>query len=358
MHHAIIGCGQVAPNHVDGFRAVPGVTVGWACDRDGARARDLARQYGIPRVTTDHRDLLANADVRSVSIAVDHAQHAGLASEALAAGKHVLLEKPIALDVEDGRRLCRLADDHGLVLAVVAQHRYDPIVQAVGDWLADGLIGRVVLASAQVECSRDRGYYENSYWRGTWWGEGGSVLINQAYHCVDILTALCGPFANVTSMMAALRTGDVIDTEDTFAAVLEGASGALVTVSATVAGHAYWDARMSLIGTDGSVSLALNHPVRLTHWKGSPQLVARAEELVEATRPVPAAKEDVYNISHRSQIADFCRAVEEGRPLAVAPADAVATLGTINALYGAVRPGAGSVGVAGRRGPQAAGAVS
>ncbi len=333
MRHAIIGCGQVAPNHVDAFRCVEGVEVVSACDRDLGRADSLASEHAIPATTCDHRDVLEDPTVDSVSIAVDHAEHAELTGAALHAGKHVLLEKPIALDVEQGRALCREADESGLVLAVVAQHRYDPIVRELGAWITEGLLGRVVMASTQIECSRDRQYYEASYWRGTWSGEGGSVLINQAYHCVDILTALCGPFCHATSMMATLRAGDVIDTEDTFAAALESTSGALVTVSATTAGHSYWDARISVVGTNGSIAVALNHPVRLMNWEGSPVLCDRVQALLEAIRSEAPTVADPYGISHRRQVVDFCRAVRTRQPLVVPPGDSVATLDTVCMLY-------------------------
>lgn len=154
--HAIVGCGRVAPNHVDGFRSVPDWTVAWACDRAAATATAFAAEHGIPRVSTDWRELLDDPALTSVSVTVDHRQHAELAIAFLEAGKHVLVEKPMATDSADAHRMVACAAANDRLLSVVAQHRYDPLVVAVRDWVREGLLGELLYVSVNLQSSRRR----------------------------------------------------------------------------------------------------------------------------------------------------------------------------------------------------------
>ena len=337
--HGIIGCGQVAVNHVDGFRAVPDCEVRWACDRDGARLAAFVDAHGMPRSTDSHRDVLADREITSVSVGVDHAQHATLAAAALQAGKDVLVEKPLALSLADGAHLCRLADERGRVLGVVAQHRHDPLIAAVKRWVEHGLLGDLVLLAAVLQCRREPAYYRSSYWRGTWDSEGGSVLINQAYHCVDLLRWLGGAVVGAKASMATRGLAGVVETEDTFCGVLELAGGALATVAATLVSSVFMRTRIDLVGTRGSVTFDLDHPDRLHFSHGTPELRREVEAVLaaRAKEPPPPDGLDVYTVSHRRQVADFCDAVRERRRPLVDGAEGLATLEAIESLYRAGR---------------------
>jgi predicted dehydrogenase len=335
--HAIVGCGRVAPNHVDGFSALPDAQVRWACDRDPARARSLAQQYALPRTTTDVRDVLADPEVDSVSVAVGHALHHELAAAVLAAGKHVLVEKPLALTVADGAALNALAECTGRVLSVVSQHRYDRVVTAVRDWIADGLLGRLVSATVSLQCGRDDAYYADSDWRGTYAGEGGSALINQGYHALDVTRWLMGGLTVVGAAAGHAAPRGGMETEDTLAAVLRSPHGALVTYQVTVAGSIAWRTRIGIVGTDGSVLFDLDHPGALHLAEGNEALRAAAQEVRTAVvEPAPAGI-GYYGISHRRQIADFAAAVRSGQPMVADGRAGLDTLTLLQNVYAACR---------------------
>ncbi|GIG41806.1 Gfo/Idh/MocA family protein [Cellulomonas phragmiteti] len=330
--HAIIGCGRVAANHVDGFGRVDGWQVTTACDRtDDVHA--FARAHGIPRATQDVGEVLADAAVTSVSVAVDHATHATIVEAALGAGKHVLVEKPFGLDPARARQLAGLAAAQGLTLSVVSQHRYDPVVLAVRDWLARGLLGEVVCVTASLQAHREPEYYTGSYWRGTLRGEGGSALVNQGYHCLDTVRWLVGDLTVRSASWRTVALGDVIETEDTISALLATTGGAPVTLSVTVASPTQWCTRIEVVGTAGSVAFDIDHPGRLLRWEGPPALDAEAtaesRRSLDADPPGPA----YYGVSHRRQIADFCDAVATGRSMLFTPTESLGTLETITALY-------------------------
>ncbi|AGL15004.1 oxidoreductase domain protein [Actinoplanes sp. N902-109] len=327
----------MSPNHLDGFQAVPGVRVTWACDRDPAAARTLAAAGRDTRATTDLAVVLADPDVHSVSVAVDHAQHAAIAAQALRAGKHVLVEKPLAISVEDGEHLVKLAADTGRVLSVVSQHRYDALVRAVRSWLTDGLLGALVSGTVSLQCGRTESYYRDSYWRGTWAGEGGSALVNQGYHALDVVKWLCGGLDVVGAATGATALRSAMETEDTLAAVLRSPGGALVSYSVTVASVVAWRTRITLVGTAGSVVFDLDHPGTLHLVEGGTELLARAAtERQRATAEEPSGI-DYYGISHRTQIADFCAAVREGTPMVADGAAGLDTLRLLSAMYQAGR---------------------
>lgn len=331
--HAIIGCGRVAPNHVDGITSVPGASLAWVCDRDRATAQAFAAEHGIARATESAAEVLADPTVDSVSIAVDHAQHASLIDAALRAGKHVLVEKPFTLDPREASDLLALAEQTGLVLSVVSQHRYDPVVTAVRDWIGTGLLGRLVSASVTLESGRKPEYYANSYWRGTWAGEGGSAVANQGYHALDTIQWLLEGLDVVGSAIGQTALRGAMETEDTLAAVMRSRSGVLVTYLVTVASALTWRTRISLMGTEGSVSFDLDHPGTLHHVVGNSTLLAAADrERQRSDREEPRGI-PYYGVSHRRQIADFCAAAAGGPRMLADGADGLVTMRLIGELY-------------------------
>ncbi|MFK0195175.1 Gfo/Idh/MocA family protein [Kitasatospora sp. NPDC090308] len=329
--HALIGCGRVAANHVDGFGRVPGWVLATACDRE-PHVKEFAREHGIATAAQDVEEVFADPGITSVSIAVDHVQHGPLAERALVAGKHVLVEKPLCLDPAQARQLVALAAERGLVLSTVAQHRYDPVVRAVRQWVGRGLLGRLVFASATLQARREPDYYTGSYWRGTRRGEGGSALINQGYHCLDAVRWICGDLTTTAAVRTARALGGVIETEDTLSGLLS-ASGVPVTLNVTVASSVEWRTRIEIVGELGSVVFDLDHPGRLRRWDGSAELVRLAERESSRGLAEEPPGTSYYGTSHRRQIADFCRSVADGGPMLSSPADSVGTLETILSLY-------------------------
>jgi UDP-N-acetyl-2-amino-2-deoxyglucuronate dehydrogenase len=330
--HGIIGCGRVAPNHVDGLRSLGQGELRWAVDRDPQVVKAFAAEHDIPHATTSVAEMLADPQVSSVSVTVDHAQHAALAEQALLAGKHVLVEKPMTLTRQDAQRLVDLAAERGLVLSVVSQHRFDPLVGAVRQWLSDGLLGNLLYAQISLEAGRTAEYYSESYWRGTRAGEGGSALINQGYHCLDVTRLLCGELTVRAAVTARAKLGDLIETEDTLSALLT-AGPVPVTLNVTVGSAVTWRSRLEFVGTAGSVCFDLDHPGTMHRATGNPELDRRAATEVPAESVEPAPGFNYYGISHRRQIANFAGAVLGTEELATPSADAVAMVALLEDIY-------------------------
>lgn len=335
LAHALIGCGRVAPNHVDGVRQLGCAwSVAAVSDPAPGVAAQFAAEHGVSRHELDTARILDDPAITSVSIITDHAGHAELVDRALDAGKHVLVEKPLAMDVVRAQALAAKAATSGLVLMVVSQHLYDPIVVAVRDWLSRGLLGDLVYARGELEGWREPSYYADSYWHGTWHGEGGSALVNQGYHSLDVLRALCGGLEATAAIAVLGAPGAPMETEHTLSALLR-AGAVPVSFTVTVASSITWRTRIVVVGTRGTVEFDIDHPAQLHRADGDGALAAAAAQLSRAHSEVLQAAPgiDYYGISHRAQIADFAAAVTTGAVPATTPADGVAMVRLLDAVY-------------------------
>ncbi len=336
----VVGCGVIAPTHIEGFSALAGVTVGWLCDLDESKARALAERYGIARVATDYRELLASGEVDCVAVCTDHASHADVSVAALEAGCHVLCEKALGATVAGmDRMLAAHALVPELVFGGVFQHRFDHVYRALKEVLAEGALGDILTAGIQMRCKRTEAYYRGDAWRGTWAKEGGSVLMNQAIHYIDLLGWLTGGVASLCGTHANLTHGDAMETEDTAAATLRFRNGALGTIEATCSSHFAWDPGLFIQGTRGSVDLRDDKPLRVVCEDPS---VARHIEAALAVSAAPAAGlpgKDYYGSGHAAQIADFVDAIREGRAPFVTAASARAAVDVALAIYASDRQG-------------------
>jgi UDP-N-acetyl-2-amino-2-deoxyglucuronate dehydrogenase len=207
------------------------------------------------------------------------------------------------------------------------------VVEAISEWVNAGLLGRITAASAVQESARTSAYYSD-YWHGTRDGEGGSALINQGYHALDVLRLTCGNELTVTSAVAdAIEFDGKIQNEDTLAAILRGPNGLLATYSVTVTGTVEWRTRIALTGTAGSVEFDIDEPAQLHFCSGGAELLERADALRNSLKSAPAPGTSYYGSSHRRQIAEFCGAVSNGTSVRASAAEGLATIELIDGIY-------------------------
>ena len=342
IRHAIVGCGSIAPNHLDGIRRCALSKIASVCDRDEKVLREFMQRNDLTQGTTDYRKILYNPEIDSVSITVDHAQHAPLTREALLAGKHVLVEKPFTINVEDACELTQLARERGLVLAVVSQHRFDPLIKYINGMVSRGDLGQLVSIWGTLQCKRTPEYFQSSYWRGTWAGEGGSNVINQYYHVIDLVRWMGGPVAEVAAMMGTLRLGEYIETEDTMCGVLRFENGALGSIATTSASEVRWRTRIDLVGTRGSLTFDIDHPDTLHAYQLEPKIESELLAFIknDMTRETPPPGKGYYGISHRYQIDEFIRAAAgEVERVSVDGEQGIETLDLITRIYQSARQG-------------------
>jgi predicted dehydrogenase len=231
MKAAVIGLG-VGRSHAEAYHQLATTELVAVCDGNEARLRPVADEYGC-RAYASVDELLADREIDLVSVATPHPSHAELAIRCLHAGKHVLVEKPMTIDLGEADRMIAAARETGRTLATVFQRRFWPAAQRVHRAIADGRIGRPVLGHANLSWLRTKAYYDRDAWRGRWDTEGGGVLVNQAIHAIDMFQwFLGGDPVEVVGRWQNL-THPYLEVEDNAAAIVRFASGALGVFSAT-----------------------------------------------------------------------------------------------------------------------------
>ena len=221
----LIGCGKVADIHAAALRALPQSRFTAVCGTTMEKAGAFASRYGVAAYD-DIRRMLDESGVQAVCICTPHPRHAEAAVLAASAGVHVLVEKPLATTLADCDRMIAAARDNAVTLGVVSQRRFYAPCRRIRAAIDDGKIGRPVLGSVAMYGWRDEKYYASDPWRGTWSGEGGGVLVNQAPHQLDLLLWYMGPVAELSGYWANFNH-PYIEVEDTAVAVVRFQSGAL-----------------------------------------------------------------------------------------------------------------------------------
>lgn len=339
MRIGIIGCGNIARNHVDAFRAAPGVTVVACADRDPDRAAAFAAAHGLPAAYGSVSELLA-AGVDAISVCTPHPTHAEVVLEAAAAGVHVLCEKPIAIDLAEAEAMVAACDAVGVRFGVVFQRRWWSAAQQLRAAF-DGALGAPVLARASVRLHRDASYYTATPWRGTWATDGGGVLMTQAIHYLDLLEWLCGPAVRVQANAATFKHGDHIEVEDTLVANFEFASGALGQLVATTAATPGLGADLEITGASGATMGFREFP------EGAEARI-HLDTTTGISLPCYDPSQPDLELSeingalipfHVLQVADFVAALRADRDPAVTGRSALGTLRTLLACYESARTG-------------------
>lgn len=251
---ALVGCGSIVKKHVHAIKnhLKDQAEIACFCDIIPERAETLGKENNVPAFF-DIEEMMKNVGdtIDIVSILTPSGKHAENVASLVAYGKPLVIEKPIALRLDEADEIMKLCDAGGVKLFVVHQNRFNlPIIKA-REALEAGRFGKLVMGTVRLRWKRDQKYYDSEKWRGTWAYDGG-VFTNQASHHIDMLTWF---FGNVESVMAAgeTRLAD-IECEDTGAAILKFTSGALGIIEATTATRPKdLEGSISILGEKGSI---------------------------------------------------------------------------------------------------------
>jgi predicted dehydrogenase len=321
----VVGAG-IGASHIQAYRELPDhYVVDALCDIDSERAGRLASEYKIPRVVTAYEDLLA-CDLDLIDICTPSNLHFAQATLALAAGRHVVVEKPVAGSLAEVDALSEAERKSRKRVSPIFQYRFGNGLQSFLHLQAAGLVGKPYVATVETHWRRPASYYDNP-WRGRFKSELGGCLVTHAIHAHDILTTIMGPIASV-----AARTSTAvnpIETEDCAALVLEMKSGALVTLSVTLgAEEEISRLRFCFAGLTVESSLDPYSPGR-TPWRfltGDVDLQKRIYRALSEFTPGPERWAGQFARLHAALI-------DDGTDLPGAIADARTSLELITAAY-------------------------
>jgi predicted dehydrogenase len=324
------GSGSIGGVHVRALKDIDRVRVVGLSSLREDRGQDIAMEHGCV-FTTDPMALIRRDDVDLVSIATSSGSHAELALAAIAAGKHVVVEKPMAMTTEDARRVLDAARRQGVVVSVISQRRFEAIHQAVKRLLDEQALGKLLLLEAFCPYLRSQAYYDQAQWRGTVTEDGGA-LMNQAIHSVDLLLWFGGPAREVYGRCVTQTHS--MEAEDLAVATITFASGALGTIMASTSIQPGFQATINLYGDKGTIKL---EGASLAHFS-VPGVTAPSDGEAQASTGVASPKLASHE-HHRQQFADVIAAMETGRPPAVTGEDGLRAVELVCGVYRASATG-------------------
>ena len=333
LRFAILGAGVAADYHRQAIAANEhrGARLAAVGYYDPARFDEISAAFDAPCVT--YEDLLSSREVDAVCICTPSGQHADQATAAARAGKHVLVEKPMALSLEGADRMTAACAEAQVKLGVVLQRRAQPLFQRIHAAVSAGDLGRLTLGQVALPYFRPQAYFDQADWRGTWTEDGGGVLMNQGIHLVDLLLWTMGNPVDVAAYAATLSRD--IDVEDTLVATLRFPDGAMATISATTTASPGFPHRLEIYGTGGGIQLEGENVRR---WELADPESASVEP-ASASGPSEAGAgsrpRGISPTGHINIVKDFMEALRDDRPPMVGGAEGRRSLETVLAIYAA-----------------------
>ena len=335
MNFALIGCGRISAKHVEAIKAQSGSRLIACADPRNDRATELAERAGCAAYTDYAEMLEAHPDIDIVSILTPSGLHARHAIDVASRfGKHLIVEKPMALRLSDADEMIRACDEAGVRLFVVKQNRFNLPVIRVREALETGRFGRLLMGSVRVRWRRDQAYYDQDEWRGTWALDGG-VFSNQASHHVDLLEWMLG---DPVSVMAKTETylAD-IEVEDTGVAIIRFRSGAMGVIEATTATRPRdLEGSLSLLGEKGTVEIGGFAVNQMKVWEFEDGSDEERRDVFENAGENPP---NVYGFGHTRYLANVIESIQRGTRGLVDGLEGRKSLELINALYESAETG-------------------
>ncbi|ATG56155.1 dehydrogenase [Brachybacterium ginsengisoli] len=325
----LIGCGDVSVVHLEAIRDIEGLELVGVADTDPQALTRATEATGVPGFAST-QELIDALHPDAVHVTTPHDQHVGPALTALAAGVHVLQEKPLAHTLEEGRRLVEAlaaAPAGGPKVGICFQNRYNLASRHLHEMLASGELGAVRGAWASVVWTRSADYYRAKPWRGTWENSGGGLLINQAIHTLDLVQWLLGGVERTDGHVATRKYADLIEVEDTAELLLHHPGGVTTSFYATLTAPQHRPVELEIDcenayvtvggGTSGGLTIA---------WKDG-----RVDHVDE--RAVTSGGRSYWGVSHELLIRDFYEHLEDPEPFWIGPGEAIKSLEILKEAY-------------------------
>lgn len=339
MNYALIGCGRIATNHI---KAVlnNGLQLVAVCDILPEHMQALLAKHGLendPSIQryTDYKKLLAeHPELQLIAIATESGLHAQIALDCIDAGVNVIIEKPIAMSMADADEIIRRSEQKGVTVCACHQNRFNVAVQKTRKALEAGRFGRLSHGSIHVRWNRNRAYYDQAPWRGTWAQDGG-CLMNQCIHGIDLLRWMMGGEVDTVYGVTRRQQHPYLEAEDVGMAVVSFKNGAIATIEGSTNVYPQnLEETLYLFGEKGTVKIGGKSTNNIDVWD-----FADETEADQTNKGLEEPTSNVYGNGHTSLYADVIEAIETHRKPYV---DAVAgrnALEMVLAIYKSMKTG-------------------
>lgn len=313
INYALIGCGRIATNHI---KAVTNHKLHFtaACDLMPENIEKLLEKHDLKENAdilryTDYRKMIEeHPEINLIAIATSSGNHAEIALYCIEHGIHVIIEKPMAMSLADADAIIKKSEEKGVVVSVCHQNRFNVAVQKMRKALEEGRFGEISHGSIHVRWNRNKDYYKQAPWRGTW-AEDGGCLMNQCIHGIDLLRWMMGEEIDTVYGVTRQRQHDYLECEDIGMAVLTFKNGAVATIEGTTnVFPKNLEETLYLFGETGTVKLGGKSTNNIDVWD-----FADENESDMENKGLEEQTSNVYGNGHTSLYADVIDAVEKGR---------------------------------------------
>lgn len=334
LRFALVGCGRIAKRHSEllGEKQIEHAELVAVCDVVAVKAERIGRQFSVPHFTEMH-EMMKSVPIDVVVVLTESGNHAEHVIALAPYGRSVVVEKPMALTLDDADAMIRACDRAGVRLFVVKQNRFNVPVIKLREALEQGRFGRLVIGTVRVRWCRPQSYYDQDPWRGTWALDGG-VLSNQASHHVDLLEWMMG---DVDSVFAKSTTALVdIEAEDTAVVLLRFRNGALGVIEATTAARPKdLEGSISILGESGTVEIGGFAVNEMKVWNFSEPCAADASVMEKYSVNPPS----VYGFGHQAYYEHVVDCIRNDQQQLVDGLEGRKSLELISAIYESIETG-------------------
>ena len=312
MKYALIGCGRIAVNHMKAAinNELDLVAV---CDVLPEKMDAILEKYELNEKSsikkyTDYKQMIQEEKLELVSIATESGIHAEIALYCIDNNVNVIIEKPMAMSIEDANKIINLAEEKNVKVSACHQNRFNVAIQELRKAVEAGRFGKLSHGSIHVRWNRNKGYYDQAPWRGTWEQDGGA-LMNQCIHGIDLLRWMMGDEIDEIYGATRQQFHDYLEAEDVGMAVIKFKNGAIGTIEGTT--NVYpknLEETLYIFGENGTVKIGGTSTNNIDVWDFADETEedAKNKELKEATS-------NVYGNGHTSLFADVIDAIENDR---------------------------------------------
>ncbi len=332
LRFVLLGCGRIGKRHAALLKQIDGAELSAVCDIIASRAEEFGKKYGIPYYTSMEK-MVEGEKIDVVSICTPSGLHAEHCMYFAPHTGNIIVEKPMALRLDDAKAMIETCDDNHTRLFVVKQNRFNLPVLKLREAIEEGRFGKIYMATVRVHWQRPQKYYDMDEWHGTWAMDGG-VLTNQASHHIDMLQWVLGPISDISAMTDTLL--HQIEVEDTGVALLRAESGAFGVIEATTnTSPQDLEGSINVYGSKGTVEIGGFAMNKIVTWKfEEPQ--PEDKTIIEKFSVNPP---DVYGFGHRAYLEHVLEAIQDERAALIDGAEGIKSLKIIHAIYESAETG-------------------
>jgi UDP-N-acetyl-2-amino-2-deoxyglucuronate dehydrogenase len=334
LKFALIGCGRIAGRHSEllGNGNIAGALLSSVCDIDATKAQTIGERYKVPYYV-DMDEMMRNERIDVAVVLTESGNHAAHVINLAKYGKHIIVEKPMALTLDSADEMINACYRNKCELFVVKQNRFNVPVVKLREALEQDRFGKLILGTVRVRWCRPQAYYDQDEWRGTWALDGG-VLTNQASHHIDLLEWMMG---DVVSVFAKAKTALAdIEVEDTAIVTLTFSNGGLGIIEATTAARPIdLEGSISVLGAKGMVEIGGFAVNEIKRW----HFEEENESDDDIRKNYSVNPPNVYGFGHQAYLEHVVDCIENGKRQLVGGVEGRKSLELIMAIYESIETG-------------------